>query len=121
VPPKRHWRERIADILENIDRIQEFTRGVSFGEFKGDQAKILAVERCFEIIGEASRYVPDEIKARLPEVPWRDLREMRNVVAHVYFGVSHKIMWKAIQLDLPLMKPRLREFLEQEEAGGAGD
>ena len=121
VPPKRHWRQRVADILENVDRIEDFTRGLSFEEFRRDGMKIRAVERCFGIIGEASRHVPTTILARLPEVPWQDLRDTRRVISRDYFAVSPKIVWKAIRRDLPQIAPRLREFLEQEGAGGAGD
>lgn len=120
VPPKRHWRQRVADILENVDRIEDFTRGLSFEEFRRDRMKIRAVERCFGI-GEASRHVPTTILARLPEVPWQDLRDTRSVISRDYFAVSPKFVWKAIQRDLPQIAPRLRDFLEQEEAGGAAD
>lgn len=121
VPPKRHWRQRIADILENIDQIEDFTRDLSFEEFRRDRMKIRAVERCFGIIGEASRRVPITILARLPEVPWQDLRDTRSVISRDYFAVSPKIVWKAVQRDLPSIAPGLREFLDQEGAGGAGD
>lgn len=118
MPPKRHWRQRIADIIENIEHVEDFTRGLTFEEFRADLQKVMAVERCFEIIGEASRHVPDPIKARVPEIPWRDLREMRNVISHVYHAVSMKLLWTTIRRDLPSVAPRLRELLEQDGEEG---
>jgi len=119
VPP-RHWRLRVEDILTNIERIQEFTQGISLDELGRDKQRMLAVERCFEIIGEAARHVPAEIKARHPDVPWQDLREMRNVISHVYFKVSLRILWRAAREDLPPLVPQLRQLLASEKGGGSG-
>jgi uncharacterized protein with HEPN domain len=113
VPP-RPWRLRVEDILENIELIQEFTRELSFEEFIKDRKLILAVERCFEIIGEAARHVPDDLQTRHPQIPWRKLREMRNLISHVYFKVSRTIMWDTIEEVLPPLVPKLRELLEKE-------
>ena len=76
---------------------------------------IMAVERCFEIIGEASRHVPADLQARYPDVPWDDMRDMRNLISHVYFRVSLAIMWDTIQDGLPPLVPMLRKILEQEK------
>ena len=112
--PPRHWRLRIEDILESIQRIQEFTKDVSFDDYLSDVQLRLAVERCFEIIGEASRHIPAEVEARHSDVPWRRMRDMRNVISHVYFKVSSRIVWDTLKQDLPPLVPKLRAVLEDE-------
>ncbi len=79
--------------------------------FLKDRKTSDAVVRNLEIIGETARNVPDDVAARHPGVPWKKAREMRNVLAHAYFGVDLPTVWKTIQDDLPLLKARLREAL----------
>jgi uncharacterized protein with HEPN domain len=74
-----------------------------------------AVEHRFAVIGEAAGNVPLEITQRHPEIPWRRMRDMRNIVVHVYFGVKLDVLWGTIQNDLPPLLPLLRALLEQEE------
>ena len=69
-----------------------------------------AVIRNLIIIGEASAHIPDEISLSHPEVPWNDMRAMRNFVVHEYFGVSDKILWDTVHTDLPSVIPVLREI-----------
>jgi uncharacterized protein with HEPN domain len=112
--PSRLWRFRLQDILEAIARIQSYTRGLTFDQFQLDRKTIDAVERNFILIGEAARHVPDGVTARYPAVPWRNMRDMRNVVVHGYWGVDLERVWDAIQEDLPPLVPLLRQVLEQE-------
>lgn len=109
--PSREWRLRVEDMLEAIGRIEEFVQGVDLGAFLKDRKTSDAIIRNLEIIGEAARNVPDEAASRYPEVPWKKAREMRNVLAHAYFGVDLPTVWKTIQEDLPPLKARLREVL----------
>ena len=112
--PSRLWRFRLQDILEAIARIQSYTRGLTFDQFQLDRMTVDAVERNFIIIGEASRHVPDEVTGRYPSVLWRDMRDMRNVVVHGYWGVDLERVWDAIQQDLPPLVPLLQAVLQQE-------
>jgi len=112
--PSRLWRFRLQDILEAIARVQSYTRGLTFDQFQLDRRTVDAVERNFILIGEAARHVPDEVTGRYLAVPWRNMRDMRNVVVHGYWGVDLERVWDAIQQDLPTLVPLLRQVLEQE-------
>jgi uncharacterized protein with HEPN domain len=110
VPP-REWRLRVEDILAAAERAIGYTASMDRANFLADQRTIDAVARCVEIIGEASRFVPDEICAVHPAVPWRLMRGMRNVLAHEYFGVTDETLWKTVREDLPAILEPLRAVL----------
>lgn len=112
--PPRKWGLRIRDILSSIERIIEYTRNLDFEQFRSDTKTFDAVVRNFEIIGEAAAHVPEEIFADHPEIPWQDMRDMRNVLAHEYFGINENIVWDTIQDDLLPLVPQLKSLLEKE-------
>ena len=112
--PPRNWKIRIGDILECIYRIQRHTQGLEFNEFEDDEKTIDSVLRNLEIIGEASRHVPREIKKRYSDLPWMEMYTMRNIVIHEYHGVNLNIIWQTITEDLPPLIPRLKEILEEQ-------
>jgi len=112
--PPRKWNLRIRDILASIERIIEYTRNLDFEQFRSDTKTFDAVVRNFEIIGEAATHVPEEIVAIHPEIPWQDMRDMRNVLAHEYFGINENIVWDTIQDDLLPLVPQLKSLLERE-------
>jgi len=112
VPP-RPWRQRIEDILGAIERIETYIRGMTFDSFSADQRTIDAVVRNLEIVGEASRHIPDEVVARYASLPWAEMRAMRNILSHAYFLVDIDIVWKTIRDDLPGIEPMLRQMLEE--------
>ena len=109
--PPRKWDLRIKDILTSIDKASEYIRGMDFEQFKADAKTVDAVVRNIEIIGEAASRVPENITAENPEIPWQDMRDMRNVLAHEYFGVNEKIIWNTIQEDLPPLIQQLKSLL----------
>ena len=79
-----------------------------------DAKTLKAVLADFAIIGEAATHLPEEIADSHPEVPWRSMRAMRNVVIHAYFHVEPSIVWKTIQSDLPALAARIRAILDAE-------
>jgi uncharacterized protein with HEPN domain len=91
---KRTPRLLLEDIQESAEKILEYTRDLTFEEFSIDNKTIDAVIRNFEIIGEASNLLPDEIKDKYPEIDWHRIRGFRNRVVHDYFGVDIQIVWK---------------------------
>src|SRR3990170_78597 len=99
--PIRQWRLRLMDILESIAAIQGYVSGMDYESFASDLKTIDAVVRRFAIIGEAATHVPQEITAGRPDIPWKQMREMRNVIVHAYFGVNTQIVWETIHQDLP--------------------
>jgi len=109
--PPRSWRVRIEDILDAIDNIEHYVAGLDFDAFEADRKTVDAVERNLEIIGEATANLPDEVLAGWPEVPWRYMKGVRNLLAHEYFGVDVGILWQTIQEDLPAITPLLHKVL----------
>jgi uncharacterized protein with HEPN domain len=84
----------LEDIQESAEKILDYTRNLSFEEFSKDNKTIDAVIRNFEIIGEASNLLPDEIKDKYTEIDWHRIRGFRNRIVHDYFGVDLQIVWK---------------------------
>jgi len=105
---------RITDILECIAKIRRFTKGYSFADFQDDEKTIDSVLRNLEIIGEAARHVPAEIRARYPELPWAEMLTMRNIVIHEYHGVNLSIIWQTVKEDLPPLVSHLKRILQEE-------
>lgn len=105
--PPRDWPLRVQDVLDALSAIDEYTAGMSYPDFRASRLVVDAVLRNIEIIGEATSALPDDLKARHPEVPWRDIRNTRNVLAHVYFGVDLERVWEVVQRDLPALKHHL--------------
>jgi len=91
----------VEDIQESAEKILEYTRGMSFDQFSDDHKTVDAVVRNFEIIGEASNLLPDEIKDKYPEIDWHRIRGFRNRIVHDYFGVDLQIVWKIIFDHIP--------------------
>jgi uncharacterized protein with HEPN domain len=112
--PLRNWKMRITDILQCIAKIRRFTKGYSFDDFQGDDKTIDSVLRNLEIIGEAARHVPAEIRARYPELPWAEMFTMRNIVIHEYHGVNLQIIWQTVKEDLPALVSPLKRILQEE-------
>ena len=111
---KRNWKLFVEDILESIGYIEKFTETVEFEEFKEDRKTIDAVVRNFEIIGEASKFIPDDIKEEHQEVDWKGIIGLRNRIAHEYFGISTTIIWHIIKEELPKLKQQTEQILESE-------
>ena len=112
--PSRAWRFRIEDILESISRIETYTAGMTYASFRENQLVIDAVVRNLEIIGEAAGHVPIEIQQRHPDLPWVEMRGMRNLLIHEYFGISVEIIWKTTRENLPQVAAGLDRVLQQE-------
>ena len=91
---------RLSDILEAIKNIQSLTHDVALEEFEGDWQKRWMVERGIEIISEASRRLPDDLKQRHPEIPWQRVASIGNVLRHEYERVAPAILWKVAQDEL---------------------
>lgn len=106
--PPRDWRLRVADIVEAAERVQRHVAGLDQAGFLADEKVIDAVSYCFGIIGEAARNVPDDVVAAHPELPWAEMRAMRNVVVHEYFGVTQETLWKTAVEDLPQVLEQLK-------------
>lgn len=104
----------IKDIVDAIESIEEFVANMSYEEFKNDDKTVSAVVRKLEIIGEATKNIPDEIKEKYPKLPWKEMAKIRDKLIHGYFSVDFEIVWKVVKEELPLLKPRIEEILQKE-------
>src|SRR4051794_32465578 len=114
----REWQLLVDDIIEASEKIDQYTQGMDFQAFVGSSLVTDAVIRNLAIIGEAARHVPPDVRARCPEVRWRQMNDMRNILVHAYSRVNLTIVWNAVRVDLPPTVVRLRQFLEDEGEGG---
>lgn len=112
--PSRNSRLRIQDIINAANSIQNYTAGMTFEEFQQNEILIKAILYDFVVIGEAAINVSNEVKSRSPQIPWRIIGDMRNVIAHEYFQVNLKIIWNTIQHNLPDLVTQLEELLQAE-------
>ena len=109
---KREWKLFVEDILESIELIENYIGNLEFNDFSKDRKTIDAVVRNFEIIGEASKYIPDYIKEKHADVDWIGIVGLRNRIAHEYFGISLEIVWNIVKQELPKLQNQMKQILE---------
>ncbi len=109
----RHYSLFVKDILDCIDKIQEFIGDMDYKQFKDNDLVNSAVIRKLEIIGEASKNIPDFIREKYPEIPWKDMARMRDKIIHFYFGVDYEIVWKVIKERLPELKEKIERVFQE--------
>lgn len=105
----------IKDILKSIESIEEFVQGLKYEDFKNDDKTASAVVRKLEIIGEATKNIPENIKKKYEKLNWRGMAGMRDKLIHEYFGVDIEILWKVVKEDIPTIKPFIQKILQEIE------
>lgn len=105
----------IADILEAIKLIEDFTKGYTKEKFFHDKLRQSAVVRQIEIIGEATKNLASHFRKKYPEVQWKSIAGMRDVLIHAYFGVNLEKVWHAVKEEIPKLKKQLQEIAEKEK------
>jgi uncharacterized protein with HEPN domain len=95
--PSKSPREPLTDIRDNIALARSFVAGLSYEAFLHNKLVFYGVTRCLEIISEASRRLPDDMKARHPEIPWTDVAGAGNIYRHDYEEVLHELIWGTVQ------------------------
>jgi uncharacterized protein with HEPN domain len=103
----------LSNIKENIELAHSFITGMSFADFRADRRTVYAVTRCLEIISEASRRLPAELKARHPQIRWRGAAGAGNVYRHDYEDIDDAILWDTTQHSLPPLLAVIDQELAQ--------
>jgi len=103
----------LEDMLDAMHRISEYLEGYVYDDFINDQKTVDAVVRNFEIIGEAAKNVPENIRRRQPDVPWAEMYVMRNIVSHQYFGIDYGIIWDVAVNHLPENRRQVQRLLDE--------
>ncbi|MEW5761156.1 MAG: DUF86 domain-containing protein [Candidatus Thermoplasmatota archaeon] len=112
---KRDIRDYIQDVIDATNKSMEFVGGMEFKDFIQDDKTVFAVIRAIEVIGEAVKNIPDDVKEKYPEIPWRNMTGMRNKLIHAYFGADIKRVWKTIKEEIPPLKPVFEKMLKDLE------
>lgn len=110
---KREIIDYIQDIIESMNNALKFIDNMSKEEFIQDDKTIYAVIRAIEIIGEASKNIPEEVRVKHPDIPWKDMAGMRDKVIHEYFGVNIERVWLTVKDDIPRIKPLMQKVIEE--------
>jgi len=103
----------LEDMLESMDKIERYTRGLSFQQFLSDDKSVDAVVRNLEIIGEAANRLPHDFRAAHPEIEWIQIAGLRHRIVHEYFGVDLNLVWQILSFDLPNLKSKLLPCRDQ--------
>ena len=105
----------LEDIIECIDNIFSYTKGMTYNEYFNNNMVQDAVERNFEIIGEAASKFDQPFREKYTDVDWRLLKDFRNVIIHNYFDISQEVLWNAKEFELAALKGKIAEVLQFEK------
>jgi uncharacterized protein with HEPN domain len=111
---ERTYLDYLDDIRDSLRKAQAFVAGMTFDEFALDEKTNFAVVRALEIVGEATKRIPAEVKGRSPNLPWRDMAGMRDKLAHDYSGVNLEVVWETATKEAPALEAEIRTLISQE-------
>lgn len=113
MPPK-DWTIHVEDMLDAIRQINIYVADITYEEFAASRLIFDAVVRNVSVLGEAARRMPPEIQEQFPDVPWSEMRTMRNFVVHQYDEVNPQTIWDTIHQDFPSLVDQLHTILANE-------
>jgi len=102
----------VEDIVTAMEKTMKFVEGMSYHEFVQDDKTVFGVIRAIEIIGEAVKNIPNDVRESYPQIPWKGMAGMRDKVIHAYFGVDLKVVWETVQERIPEVKPLFKKMLK---------
>ena len=108
---QRDYKVYLDDILEAASRIQAYTTGLTSKQFSSDLKTLDAVVRNLEIIGEAIKKIPEDIRTKHPSIEWKKIAGLRDVLIHEYFGIDTEIIWDVIKSKLPDLIQQVKNIL----------
>ncbi len=114
--PEESDMARVWDIVQWGERLGRLLNGATWREYSADEVKQIAVERCIEVIGEAARSLSDEFKNQHGEIPWREIVQQRNVIAHGYFFLEHDRLWRVATVEVPRLVQQLAPLVSEPPA-----
>jgi len=103
----RSWQLFLRDMLESAVKVERFTSGLELAQFLANEMLYDAVLRNLELLGEAAKRVPDEVRGRYPSVDWRGIASLRDVLAHSYFALDDETLWRIVSEDVRRLRPEL--------------
>jgi uncharacterized protein with HEPN domain len=110
---ERDWKLFIMEIMESINKIENYIEGLNYEQFVRDEKTKDAVVRNLEIIGEAANQIPKEIQQKFSNVPWAQIIAMRNRMIHGYFAIDYRIVWDIVKIDISSLKKELELILQK--------
>ena len=110
---ERRDADYLEDILEAIQRILEYSQGMTWVEFLTDHRTQDATIRNIEVIGEATKNLSEDFRLHYYHVPWKDMANARDRLVHHYFGINNEIIWQIVQEDLPALLPQIQAILKE--------
>jgi len=112
---KRNFNLFINDILESINAIEKFSKGINKKELDLNRLVQSAIIREIEIIGEAVKNLPNSFREKYQEIPWNKIAGMRDIIIHGYFRVDLDAVWEVIRRDLPILKKQIQKIKKELE------
>ncbi len=112
---KRELPLYLQDIIDCLNKIDSYVQSFSYEKFVNNQMVLDAVIRNFEIIGEAAKNIPNEVREKHPEIPWQKMISFRNTVLHEYFGIDIELLWQTIEEDVPGLAEKIQKILDEQK------
>ena len=117
----RDWLAFLDDMIRALEHVEGFCSGISEQEFQQDLRTLYAVQRAFEIVGEAAKQIPPDVRARHPAIDWRRVAGFRDVFSHAYFRVDPTLVWDTAVNKAPPLREQLAHALREESSREQGE
>jgi len=109
----RDYKIFLKDILESIEKIEGYKQDISFSNLTENHLVLDAILYNLQVIGEAAKHIPEDVRNKYNEVEWRKIAGLRDIVAHEYFGISVEIVWDVIENKLPALSTAIKKILKE--------